>query len=114
VADFARRFRAKRAEWQQRLGELRRAGRRSVVWGGGAKAVSFLNLLEIGDQIEYVVDINPGKQGSYLAGSGQEIVAPQFLREYRPDVVIVMNRVYQREIEQQLSGLSPSTRVLCV
>jgi SAM-dependent methyltransferase len=114
VADFARRFQAKRAEWQQRLGELRRAGRRSVVWGGGAKAVSFLNLLEIGDQIEYVVDINPGKQGSYLAGSGQAIVAPQFLREYRPEVVIVMNRVYQREIEQQLSGLSPSTRVLCV
>lgn len=113
VSDFSRRFQERRAQWQERLGALRRAGHRSVVWGGGAKAVSFLNLLEIGDQIEYVVDVNPGKQGSYLAGTGQQIVAPQFLRDYEPEVVIVMNPVYRREIEEQLSRISPSARVLC-
>ena len=69
---------------------------------------------EIGDEIEYAVDINPGKQGSYLAGSGQEIVAPAFLADYRPDVVIVMNRIYEKEIAEQLAALSPSTRTQCV
>lgn len=112
VAAFSQRFRAKRDAWQRRLGELRRAGRRAVVWGGGAKAVSFLNLLELGDAIELVVDINPGKQGTHLAGAGQEIVAPEALREVRPDVVLVMNAVYRREIEAQLGGLGVSCTVL--
>jgi SAM-dependent methyltransferase len=112
VAGFAHRFQATRAEWQGRLTELRRENRRSVVWGGGAKAVSFLNLLEIGDQIEYVVDVNPRKQGSYLAGSGQEIVAPEFLRKYQPDVAIVLNPVYRQEIEAQLAAVSPATRTV--
>ena len=79
-----------------------------MVWGGGAKAVSFLNLLELGEAIEYVVDINPGKQGSYLAGTGQRIVPPEFLREHRPDEVIVMNPVYLVEIERQLGELGVS------
>ena len=113
ISDFRGRFGAKRDAWQQRLEALRREGKRCVVWGAGAKAVSFLNLLEIGHQIEYAVDINPGKQGSYLAGSGQEIVAPAFLAEYRPDVAIVMNPAYEREIAEQLAALCPATQTLC-
>jgi hypothetical protein len=76
--------------------------------------VSFISLLEVGDQIEYVVDINPGKQGSHLAGSGLPIVAPAFLKRYRPDIVIVMNPLYKGEIDQQLADLGISAETVTV
>jgi hypothetical protein len=44
-----------------------------------------------------------------LAGTGQEIISPDFLKDYRPDLVIIMNSVYKQEIERDLAemGLSP-------
>ncbi|HRK30367.1 MAG TPA: hypothetical protein PLD59_04755, partial [Tepidisphaeraceae bacterium] len=56
-----------------------------------------------------VVDINPAKQGTYLPGSGHEIVAPAELLEIRPSRVIVMNPIYLDEIRQSLTalGLTP-------
>lgn len=65
-------------------------------------------------EIAYVVDINPYRQGKFMAGTGQQIVAPQFLREYKPDVAIAMNPVYQAEIERDLSQMGLSTTVLSV
>ncbi|MGH9024606.1 MAG: SAM-dependent methyltransferase, partial [Acidimicrobiia bacterium] len=82
---------------------------RIVIWGGGSKGVSFLTTLAIEDEIEYAVDINPYKQGKFMAGTGQEVVAPRFLVDYRPDLVIAMNSIYREEIGQELDrmGLSP-------
>jgi len=95
--------------WKHYLQEIQRTGRRAVLWGGGSKAVAFLTTLNLQDEIECVVDINPHKQGTYLAGAGQDIVAPDFLRQYEPDVVIVMNPIYREEIEHDLHqmGLAP-------
>jgi hypothetical protein len=44
-----------------------------------------------------------------MAGTGQQIVAPDFLTDYRPDLVLVMNPVYRAEIQRDLEsrGLSP-------
>lgn len=114
VEAYGAHFRAKRDEWQRRMDAFAAAGRKTVVWGGGAKAVSFLHLLDVAQQVEWVVDINPGKQGSFLAGGGQAIVAPERLVEIQPDVVVVMNPVYKAEIEAQLSQLGLSPEVLTV
>ncbi len=113
VAKFADHVQQKREEWSDRLESFARAGSKSVIWGGGAKTVSFLNLVGAGDTIEWVVDINPGKQGSYIAGTGQPVVAPDRLVEIAPDVVVVMNPVYRGEIEAQLEqmGLRPEVLV---
>jgi hypothetical protein len=56
-----------------------------------------------------VVDINPNRHGFFMAKTGQQIVGPDFLEEYRPDVVIVMNPVYKGEIVADLKqrGLEP-------
>jgi hypothetical protein len=59
-----------------------------------------------------VVDINPHKHGTYLPGGGQQIVAPQTLREYRPDVVIAMNPVYREEIAADLGRLGVRAELL--
>ena len=82
--------------------EIRGRNQRAVVWGAGSKAVSFLNALEITDEIPYVVDINPYKKGRYIPGSGQKIVQPLFLKKLRPEIVILMNPIYRQEIEAQL------------
>ena len=41
-----------------------------------------------------MVDINPQRHGKYIIGSGQEVVAPEFLKEYKPDLVVAMNNAY--------------------
>ncbi len=92
--------------WRRSLRQMRAAGRRPVIWGGGSKAVAFLTALGTdGAAVEYVVDVNPFKHGTYLAGTGHEIVGPEALREYRPRVVIVMNPVYRDEIALSLDRL---------
>ncbi len=101
------------AHWRRVMAELRAQGRRTVLWGGGSKAVAFLTTLGIADDdVRYVVDINPRRQGTWLAGAGQRIVAPGFLREYRPDAVLIMNPVYNEEIRASLAGMNLAPRVL--
>ena len=91
--------------WKRQIEKLKESGKRAVVWGAGAKGLSFLNMLKIRDEIEFAVDINPRKHGMFLAGTGQEIVPPEFLRKYKPDVVIVMNPIYKQEIQRQVEDL---------
>jgi SAM-dependent methyltransferase len=100
--------------WKDNLQEHYRMGRRVVVWGAGSKAVAFLTALGVKDEIEYVIDINPYKHGTFLAGTGHKIVSPQFLQEYQPDIVIVMNPIYQDEIHRDLEqmGVKPVLQVL--
>ena len=47
--------------------------------------------------------------GRFMAGSGQEIVAPEFLVQYRPDLVVAMYSIYLDEIRMKLDelGLHP-------
>ena len=113
VAPFADRYRSKVRNWRRHLGQMARAGQRAVVWGAGSKGVTFLNALETQGRIAYAVDINPRKQGMYVAGTGQQIVPPEFLRDYQPDVVIVMNPVYEDEIRQFTGGLGLTPGFMC-
>lgn len=107
VAEFSEKLRNKQAWWKQKFEELKNS--KVVLWGSGSKAVSFLTTLTVGDAIDYVVDINPFRQGHFMPGSGHKIVGPDFLRKYKPDVVVIMNRIYYREIETDLvhMGLAP-------
>jgi SAM-dependent methyltransferase len=118
VADAIEKFLPKHSEqvnyWKQQLTELKQKGGRAVVWGSGSKGVAFLSMLNMNDAIEYVVDINPYRQGKFMAGTGQKIVGPEFLREYKPEVAIAMNPVYQSEIKQDLSRMGLSTALMSV
>jgi hypothetical protein len=107
---FVEHYEAKRNEWRRKLEEMKRAGQKVVLWGGGSKGVAFLTTLnQTLDDIAYAVDINPIKTGTFMAGTGQEIVSPAFLVDYKPDVVIIMNPVYLDEITRDLHamGLAP-------
>lgn len=96
-------------DWKFKLEEMKKQGKKSVIWGGGSKGVAFLTTLNINEEIQYVVDINPHKNCTYMAGTGHKIVTPDFLTKYKPDVVIVMNPIYLEEIRKDLirMGLDP-------
>lgn len=109
VSSFPARFEEKIRHWRQKIDWNKIKGRKMVLWGSGSKAVSFLSTLGLTDEVQYVVDINPYRHGYFMPGSGQEIVSPEFLREYQPDLVVVLNSIYNAEILQQLQsmGLAP-------
>ncbi len=94
--------------WNSFLSE----NKNTVLWGGGSKAVAFLSSIK--NKIEYVVDIDPLKHNTYIAGTGQQIISPLYLQEIQPDKIIVMNPVYENEIKTKLSELNISAEVLSI
>jgi SAM-dependent methyltransferase len=112
IASFAGNHRTKVEAWRHKLERVDGKGQRVVVWGAGSKGVTFLNTLRLQDRVEYVVDINARKQGMHIAGTGQQIVPPEFLQEYQPDVVIVVNPIYRDEIQQLTKRLGLTTGVM--
>jgi len=108
VTSFAATHQRKVEVWRRALKQVESGGQRAVVWGAGSKGVSFLNALK-SSQVEYVVDINPNKQGKYVPGTGQQIVPPKFLHDYQPEVIIIMNPIYRFEIRNLTKklGLAP-------
>ena len=92
--------------------EAQKKNQRIVVWGAGSKGATFLNLTDIDKAIEFVVDINPRKQGHFIAGTAQTIVAPDYLVKYKPDTVVIMNPNYLSEIEGMVHelGIRPEIR----
>ncbi|HXM35599.1 MAG TPA: class I SAM-dependent methyltransferase [Pyrinomonadaceae bacterium] len=112
VQSYATRVPRRIAEWRKRLESYREKGLKTVVWGAGSKGVTFLSTLNIPGAVEYVVDINPNMSAHYMAKTGLEIVGPSVLRDYRPDVVIVMNPVYRQEIIDRLANLGLRPEVM--
>ncbi len=88
--------------WRKRLRKMKEENKKVVVWGGGSKSVGFLTHFNDIGIIEHVVDINPHMQGNFIPGIGIQYVPPKFLEKYKPDKVIIMNGVYEKEIEKML------------
>jgi len=109
VHSFPQRLAVKRREWAARLQNIAGKDRKAVIWGAASKAVALLATLPEAQFLRYGVDINPHKQGHFLPGTGLPVVGPEFLLEYRPDLVVVMNPIYREEIQRDLArlGLMP-------
>ena len=102
---FGREVAARNTGWGAFVRARHEQGQRMVIWGAGSKGVGFLTSLKVQDEVRYAVDVNPHKHGTFMAGTGQEIVPPEFLRTYRPDVVFIMNPIYRNEIDAALREL---------
>lgn len=77
-----------------------------VVWGAAAKGANFVRIVDPDrTRINYVVDINPKKQGRYLGGSGHKIISPKDLKLMKNiEGIIVMNENYLDEIRSMMNG----------
>jgi hypothetical protein len=114
VTGFEGTFARTRGRWRSELAATRADGGCAVVWGAGSKGVAFLTSLGADVDVAAAVDINPHKQGMFIAGTGHEVLAPENLRELRPALVVAMNSIYVDEIREQLGGLGLSPRVVGV
>lgn len=112
VTIFEEAYQKKVNLWTDRLSDMKKDGRRAVVWGGGSKGITFLNILETYGNIEYVVDVNPQKQGKFIPGTGHEIVCPKVLIKDEPEMVILMNTIYREEVAAMLRQLGVNAQIL--
>ena len=100
--------------WRDRLTTAQKENKKTVVWGSGSKCVAFLTTLDTIDRIQYVVDINPHRHGKFIPGVGKQIMSPEFLKEYQPDQVIVMNEIYCDEIGTMLDEMGVKTELVAL
>ena len=114
IIKFQKMYQTKIKSWQIKLQNIIDKKEKTVIWGAGSKGVAFLNTFRNFKLFEYVVDINLFRQGTYMAGTGQKIVAPEFLQQYNPDVVIIMNSIYSDEIKQSLSSMNLAPEFLTI
>lgn len=112
VDTFNERFVEQQNHWRQAISERIANGKKIVIWGSGSKGVSFLTTLGLRDEISYAVDINPNREGYFMPMTAHKIVSPEFLVDFRPDTVILMNRIYKDEVEHQLKGLGLDPEIL--
>ncbi|MEL7037033.1 MAG: class I SAM-dependent methyltransferase [Cyanobacteria bacterium J06592_8] len=114
VKQFTTEINQKLDQWKQDLDQWQAEGKKVVVWGSGSKCVAFLTTLDTIDKIQYVVDINPHRHGKFIPGVGKQIMSPEFLKEYQPDRVIVMNPIYCNEIQKMLNEMGVVTEVMAL
>lgn len=112
VEYFKSNIEAKTSSWKNRLSEFAKKGRKTVIWGSGSKGVAFLTTLGAASEVANAVDINPYRKGTFMAGTGHEIVDPGHLVKLKPDEVIVMNPVYMTEVENELKRLGLRSELL--
>lgn len=88
------------------------AGNRIMVWGAGPRTVALLTTLSVSDEVGWVVDFDPRRQGKYLPGTGHLIISPEAAAALRPDVLIVMNWIYALEIQDLLASIGCNPTLL--
>ncbi len=112
VHPFASCYRDKISEWKAYFSRANVQQKRILLWGAGSKGVTFLNVVKPAGTLNHIVDINPRKQGMYVAGGGQKIIAPADVPALKPDSVLVMNPIYQEEVRNQLKDMGVPAEVI--
>ncbi len=89
------------------LGFIKEAKQKNLTiaaYGAAAKGNTLLNFAGIdSSDIDYVVDLNPAKQGQFMPGSHIPIVNEEHLKANQPDRVIILPWNLKNEIIQQLN-----------
>lgn len=111
VASFPERCAAKLAHWRREIAQAHAAGERICLWGSGSKAVAFLAAVDPDGLVSLVTDINPYRHNHYMPRSAQRILPPAELAALKPDLVIVMNAIYEEEIRKALAEIGLAPRV---
>jgi len=96
-------------EFIMAIKEIKSKGKSIAAYGAAAKGNTFLNYTGIGKEyIDYVVDLNPTKQGKYLPGTKIPVVGEEYLKNTQPDVILILPWNIDHEIVKQLDYLRAS------
>lgn len=84
--------------------DARQRGKKVVGYGAPGKGNTLLNYCGIRtDFLDFTVDANPYKQGKFTPGTRIPILAPDTIREARPDYVLILPWNLKDEISQAAS-----------
>jgi hypothetical protein len=90
--------------WRDLLSAWHAEGRRVALWPAASKAVGFLATTDIRRKVTCGVDINPKKWGTYLPGSGLEVVAPDQIARLGITDVVLLNQNYMDEVSEMVAN----------
>lgn len=108
VQSFQLRLKERMETCETTIESLNRAGG-CAIWGAGAKGTTLVNAIDPGnDRVQFLIDINPAKQGKFVPGTGHRIVSPDYLKEQRGIIagIVNMNPNYLEENRGILAQLS--------
>ena len=114
VDQFVLKINKQLSEWREKLIQYKKDNKKVVIWGGGSKSVGFLTQFDDLKVIDHVVDINPHMQGNFIPGIGIQYISPDHLTKINPDVVIIMNGVYETEIKKMLNERALQPELICL
>ncbi|MDQ6837194.1 MAG: class I SAM-dependent methyltransferase [Actinomycetota bacterium] len=105
-AGFGSRVEACRCGVLDFLADARASGKSVVAYGAAAKGNTLLNYCGVStDDISYVADRSPEKQGRRLPGSHLPVEPPERIFETRPDYVVILPWNLRDEISRQLAAI---------
>jgi len=101
---FSRQVQATKRALLRFLLDARERGKQVVGYGAPAKGNTLLNYCGIRtDLLDYTVDRNPRKQGTFLPGTHIPVYPPEKLLETRPDFVLILPWNLKDEVIAQIS-----------
>jgi SAM-dependent methyltransferase len=103
---FGESVRAAKRDLLEFLLQAKREGKSVAAYGAAAKGTTLLNYCGIrSDFVDYVVDRNPHKQGTYLPGVRLPIHAPEHVAETKPDYLLILPWNLAEEISGQMAHI---------
>ncbi|GFI56633.1 hypothetical protein IMSAG025_00059 [Muribaculaceae bacterium] len=104
---FKKKHEQLRREVKEFLDEQKRKGNRVASWGAGHQALANLSLLDMGADIEYVIDSADFKQNKFTPATHIPIVAPERLLSGEVQMVIIMVAGYSQEVKRIMDKKYP-------
>jgi hypothetical protein len=105
--DFAARVDGVKLALNDLIDDLRRNGATVAAYGAAAKGAIMLNYTGLnGDQLDYVVDRNPHKQGKLMPGVRVPIYDPSKIAKDPPDYLLILPWNFKEEIMEQQSDFA--------
>jgi protein O-GlcNAc transferase len=115
AAAFSERATGNRKALRADIDRLAESGRRVAIWGGTGKAAAFINQFGLdARRFPLVVDSDLEKAGTYVPGTGQEILYRDFLLQYPAEMIVIATQWRAGDIVTEIErcGIAYQTIVL--
>ena len=104
--NFSNKVKKTKEELKKFLENAKKENKKIVCYGAAAKGNTLLNYCDVKyDEIEYVVDRNPHKQGLLLPGTHIPIKTPEKIFQTKPDYVLILAWNLKDEIMSQMEKI---------